>query len=41
MLTDIKNTVSADNHAGTEKLRLGKVVNGKWEAITDYISYKD
>lgn len=30
-----------DNHAGTEQLRLGKVVNGKWEAITDYFSHRD
>jgi len=28
---------SSDNHAGTTKVRLGEVVNGKWEPFTDYI----
>lgn len=32
---------SADNHAGTEELRLGQVKNGKWEMITDYFSHRD
>ena len=27
---------SADNHAGTEKTRLGIVKDGKWEQLTDY-----
>lgn len=30
-----------DNHAGTEELRLGKVVDGKWEVITDYFNHRD
>ena len=34
-------TFSADNHAGTEKTRLGIVKNGKWEQLTEYMSYKD
>ncbi|MFF5997108.1 ABC transporter substrate-binding protein [Lysinibacillus sp. KU-BSD001] len=34
-------TFSADNHAGTEKVRLGVVKNGKWEQLEDYFSYKD
>lgn len=34
-------TFSADNHAGTEKTRLGIVKNGKWEQLTEYISHKD
>lgn len=28
---------SADDHAGTKQARLGQVVDGKWEAFTDYI----
>ena len=32
---------SADNHAGTEETRIGIVKDGKWEAITDYFSYRD
>lgn len=27
-----------EDHAGTDEVRLGKVVDGKWEAFTDYIS---
>lgn len=30
---------SADNHAGTNQIRLGKVENGKFEVFTDYIGY--
>jgi len=33
-------TFTAESHAGTEQARLGKVVDGKWEAFTDYFSYK-
>lgn len=33
-------TFSADSHAGTEMVRLGVVKDGKWEATTDYFSYK-
>lgn len=32
---------SADNHAGTNQIRLGVVKDGKWEAMTDYISSED
>jgi len=32
---------SADNHAGTKEIRIGVVKDGKWEAITDYISFED
>lgn len=28
---------SADDHAGTDQARLGEIVDGKWEAFTDYI----
>ncbi len=28
----------AEDHAGTDEARLGKVTDGKWEAFTDYIS---
>lgn len=28
----------AEDHAGTDEVRLGKVTDGKWEAFTDYIS---
>ncbi|MEK3936481.1 ABC transporter substrate-binding protein [Sporosarcina sp. FSL W7-1349] len=34
-------TFSADNHAGTDKTRLGIVKNGKWEQLTEYISHND
>ena len=34
-------TFSAESHAGTEKARLGKVVNGQWEEITGYTSFRD
>lgn len=34
-------TFEADNHAGTEMTRLGVVKDGKWEAITEYFSYRD
>ncbi|MEH7226095.1 ABC transporter substrate-binding protein [Bacillus sp. JJ1566] len=30
---------SADNHAGTNQIRLAEVKNGKWEVFTDYIGY--
>ncbi|MEH7124959.1 ABC transporter substrate-binding protein [Bacillus sp. JJ1532] len=30
---------SADNHAGTNQIRLAKVENGKFEIFTDYIGY--
>lgn len=30
---------SADNHAGTNQIRLAQVKNGKFEVITDYIGY--
>ncbi|WP_017755281.1 ABC transporter substrate-binding protein [Calidifontibacillus oryziterrae] len=30
---------SADNHAGTNQIRLAQVKNGKFEIITDYIGY--
>lgn len=30
-------TFTSDNHSGTSQVRLGKVVDGKWEAFTDYI----
>jgi branched-chain amino acid transport system substrate-binding protein len=33
-------TFTKDNHAGTNKIRLAKVKNGKFEVFTDYISYK-
>jgi branched-chain amino acid transport system substrate-binding protein len=32
-------TFTADNHAGTNKIRLAEVKGGKFEVITDYISY--
>ncbi|WP_102275119.1 ABC transporter substrate-binding protein [Cytobacillus massiliigabonensis] len=32
-------TFTADNHAGTNKIRLAEVKGGKFEIITDYISY--
>lgn len=34
-------TFSAENHAGTDKARLGIVSDGKWEEFEDYASYKD
>ena len=34
-------TFNAESHAGTEKARLGIVVDGKWEELTDYFSYKE
>lgn len=34
-------TFTSELHAGTEQARLGKVVNGKWEPITEFYSYKD
>ncbi|WLR49402.1 ABC transporter substrate-binding protein [Halobacillus litoralis] len=34
-------TFSADNHAGTNKVRLAEVKDGKFEVITDYFSYED
>lgn len=34
-------TFTADNHAGTTKARIGIVKDGKWEQLTDYISYED
>jgi branched-chain amino acid transport system substrate-binding protein len=30
---------SAENHAGTNQIRLAEVKNGKWEVFTDYIGY--
>ncbi len=30
---------TADNHAGTNQIRLAEVKNGKWEVFTDYIGY--
>lgn len=30
-----------EDHSGTEEARLGKVVDGEWEAFTDYISADD
>ncbi|MBE4908432.1 ABC transporter substrate-binding protein [Bacillus luteolus] len=32
-------TFTADNHAGTNQIRLAEVKNGKWEVFTDYIGY--
>ncbi|WP_313800197.1 ABC transporter substrate-binding protein [Cytobacillus sp.] len=32
-------TFTSDNHAGTGKIRLAEVKGGKFEVITDYISY--
>jgi branched-chain amino acid transport system substrate-binding protein len=32
-------TFSADNHAGTNQIRLAEVKNGKFELFTDYIGY--
>lgn len=32
-------TFSADNHAGTNQIRLAQVKDGKFEVITDYIGY--
>lgn len=32
-------TFSADNHAGTNQIRLAEVKNGKFEIFTDYIGY--
>ena len=32
-------TFSADNHAGTNQIRLAKVENGKFAVFTDYIGY--
>lgn len=34
-------TFNAESHAGTEEARLGIVVDGKWEELTDYFSYKE
>ncbi|NLY79199.1 MAG: ABC transporter substrate-binding protein [Lysinibacillus sp.] len=34
-------TFASDNHAGTEKTRLGIVKDGRWEPITDYFSHRD
>ena len=31
-------TFNAESHAGTNEARLGKVVDGKWEAMSDYLS---
>ncbi|MFX3623060.1 MAG: ABC transporter substrate-binding protein [Ectobacillus sp.] len=33
-------TFSKDSHAGTDKVRLAKVENGKFQVFTDYIGYK-
>ena len=33
-------TFTADNHTGTEQTRLGIIKDGKWEQLTDYMSYK-
>lgn len=33
-------TFTEDLHAGTEQARIGVVKDGKWEAITDYVSYR-
>ncbi|MGO4888542.1 ABC transporter substrate-binding protein [Anaerobacillus sp. MEB173] len=32
---------SPDNHAGTDKIRLGQLKDGQWEIITDYFSFSD
>lgn len=34
-------TFTPDDHAGTSQIRIGVVKNGKWEAMTDFISYED
>ncbi|WLR52652.1 ABC transporter substrate-binding protein [Bacillus tianshenii] len=34
-------TFTADNHAGTNQVRLAEVKNGKFEIISDYFSYED
>lgn len=34
-------TFTADNHAGTDQIRLAIVESGKWEAMTDYFGRSD
>ncbi len=34
-------TYGADKHAGTSQIKIGVVKDGKWEALTDYISFED
>lgn len=31
-------TFTPDNHRGTDQLKIGQVINGRWETITDYLS---
>ncbi|MBE9547127.1 MAG: ABC transporter substrate-binding protein [Proteobacteria bacterium] len=31
-------TFTPDNHKGTDQLKIGQVINGRWKTITDYLS---